>query len=93
MGNYFGKNYYIDFDRIIEECEIKKNEEGEGLEINVFKYEIIKMCLQRIIEDGYDDDDNGGIGSFSLNSQSISFRMALHTLIKNKIILEYEDEE
>lgn len=93
MGNYFGKNYYIDFDRITEKCEIKKNEETDGLEINVFKYELIKLCLQRVLEDGYNDDEDGSIGSFSLKPESISFKLALNTLIKNKIILEYDDEE
>ena len=74
MVSYYGKNYYIDFDRITEKCEVKKNEETEGLEINVFKYELIKMCLQRILEDGYGDEEDGSIGSFSLKPESISFR-------------------
>jgi len=93
MVSYYGKNYYIDFDRITEKCEVKKNEETEGLEINVFKYELIKMCLQRILEDGYGDEEDGSIGSFSLKPESISFRLALNTLIKNEIILEYDEEE
>jgi len=93
MVNYYGKNYYIDFDRITEKCEVKKNEESEGLEINVFKYELIKMCLQRVLEDGYGDDDDDSIGSFSMKPESISFRLALNTLIKNEIILEYDEEE
>jgi len=87
------KNYYIDFDRITEKCEVKKNEESEGLEINVFKYELIKMCLQRVLEDGYGDDEDGSIGSFNLKPESISFKLALNTLIKNEIILEYDEEE
>lgn len=96
MGSNFGKNYYIDFDRITEKCEVKKSEEAEGdggLEINVFKYELIKMCLQRVLEDGYQDDEDGSIGSFSMKPESISFRLALNTLIKNEIILEYDEEE
>jgi hypothetical protein len=35
-----------------------------------------------------EDDD-----PFQFNNMSISFKLALLTLIKNKIILEYEDEE
>lgn len=93
MGNYFGKSYYIDFDRITEKCEIKKNEESDGLEINVFKYELIKLCLQRVLEDGYNDDEDSSLGSFNLKPESISFKLALNTLIKNQIVLEYDDEE
>jgi len=91
MANYYGKSYYIDFDKITEKCEIKEKEGDEGIEINVFKYELIKMCLQRVLEDGYNDDDE--ISSFKLKPESISFKLALNTLIKNKIILEYDDDE
>lgn len=89
-----GKNYeyYIDFDRITEKCEIKKDDENDGLEINVFKYELIKMCLQRVLEDGYNDDNDGGIDQFIMKPESISFKLALNTLIKNEIILDYDEE-
>lgn len=51
------------------------------------------MCLQRVLEDGYgDEDDDDALKSFKDN-QSISFKIALHTLIKNEILLEYDDEE
>lgn len=99
MVNYFGKNYYIDFDRVTEKCEVKKTEvaengeKTEGLEINIFKYELIKMCLQRVLEDGYSDDDDNGLGKFNMNSQSMSFSLAFYTLIKNEIIFEYDEEE
>lgn len=92
MVNLFGKDYYIDFDKITEKCEIKKNEETDGLEINVFKYELIKMCLQRVLEEGYGEDDDD-MGAFDINGGSISFKLALLTLIKNEIILEYDEEE
>lgn len=92
MVNLFGKDYYIDFDKITQKCEVKKSEENDGLEINVFKYELIKMCLQRVLEDGYENDDDD-MGSFKMSNQSISFKIALHTLIKNEILLEYNDEE
>jgi len=50
------------------------------------------MCLQRVLEDGYENDDDD-MGSFKMSNQSISFKIALHTLIKNEILLEYNDEE
>ena len=93
MVNLFGKEYYIDFDKITEKCEVKRTQENEGFEINVFKYELIKMCLQRVLEDGYEDDGDSSMTSFNMNSQSISFKIALYTLIKNEILLEYDEEE
>ena len=91
MVNLFGKEYYIDFEKITEKCEVQKSGDSEGLEINVFKYELIKMCLQRVLEDGYDSDEDGG-NPFSSNGQTTSFKLALLTLIKNEIILEYDEE-
>ena len=49
------------------------------------------MCLQRVLEDGYDSDEDGG-NPFSSNGQTTSFKLALLTLIKNEIILEYDEE-
>lgn len=92
MVNFFGKDYYIDFDKITEKCEIKKSDEAEALEVNVFKYELIKMCLQRVLEDGYEGED-GDISSFKMDNRSVSFKIALYTLIKNEILLEYDEEE
>ena len=93
MVNLFGKEYYIDFDKITEKCEIKKSEETEGgLEINVFKYELIKMCIERIFSDGYENEDDE-MSKFNPTAYSLSFKIALYTLIKNEIISEYDDEE
>ena len=91
MANLFGKEYYIDFDKITEKCEIKVSKKSESLEINVFKYELIKMCLQRVLEDGYKDEDDD-MAAFKLDDQSISFKLAFLTLIKHDIILEYDEE-
>jgi hypothetical protein len=100
MGNFFGKRYYIDLDNVTDKCEVKKTEvtkEGvttEGLEINIFKYEIIKMCLMRVLEDGYNEDkDSGDLPGLDLSNQSESFKLAFYTLIKNKIIFEYDEDE
>lgn len=91
MASLFGKDYYIDFDKITEKCEIKVSKKSENLEINVFKYELIKMCLQRVLEDGYKEDDDD-MAAFKADDQSLSFKLAFLTLIKNDIILEYDEE-
>jgi len=92
MASIFGKEYYIDFDKITEKCEIKVSKKNDSLEINVFKYELIKMCLQRVLEDGYKDEDDD-MAAFKMDDQSMSFKLAFLTLIKHDIILEYDDEE
>lgn len=90
MVKLFGKDYYVDFEKITEKCEMQRSPDSEGYEINVFKYELIKMCLQRVLEEGMDSESDD---PFQLNSLSLSFKLALFTLIKNEIILEYDDEE
>lgn len=89
----FGKNYYIDIDGVSEKCRTGnkiKNEDGdESFEINIFKYEIIKMCLERVLNE-FDDVDEE-LGEFGQSETTVSFKIAFNTLIKNQIIIE-DDE-
>jgi hypothetical protein len=93
MVEIFGKNYYIDIDGITDKCKtgntIKDEDNNETLEVNIFKYEVIKMCLERILNDYEDVDEE--IGVFGQKDTSISFKIAFNTLIKNEILKE-EDE-
>jgi hypothetical protein len=93
MVELFGKNYYIDLDGITTKCGPGKNiveeDDSESLEINIFKYEIIKMCLDRILSEYEEVDDT--LGAFGKNSQSLSFKIAFNTLIKYEILIE-DDE-
>jgi hypothetical protein len=95
MVEIFGKLYYIDLDGITEKCrtgnKIKDDDEEETLEINIFKYEIIKMCLERIL--GEVDDVDEEMGAFAQNSTTTSFKIAFNTLIKYKILIEELNEE
>jgi hypothetical protein len=95
MLEIFGKNYYIDIDGITSKCQIqdpiKKEGESETLEINIFKYETIKMCLDRILNEYVEMDEQ--IVPFSQNEVSVSFKIAFNTLIKNKILLEEDEYE
>lgn len=61
----------------------------DTLEINIFKYEIIKMCLERILDD-YEDVDES-MGMFGSNNAKVAFKIAFNTLIKNEILIE-DDE-
>jgi hypothetical protein len=93
MLELFGKNYFIDIDAITEKCRtepvIKEDEEDEEestLQINIFKYEIIKMCLDRILNE-YDETDDE-LGPFGANITNASFKIAFNTLIKYEILIE-----
>jgi hypothetical protein len=92
MVELFGKNYYIDIDGITEKCRtepvIKDNDDEEepSLQINIFKYEIIKMCLDRVLYEGDEVDDE--LGVFGGNNTNVSFKIAFNTLIKYEILIE-----
>ena len=93
MVEIFGKNYYINIDAISEKCRtgktVKTDDGDESFEINIFQYEIIKMCLERILNDVEDVDEE--LGAFGQTDTSISFKIAFNTLIKNQILIE-DDE-
>lgn len=93
MVEIYGKEYYIDIDGITEKCRTGnqiKDEEGQDVtEVNIFKYEVIKMCLDRVLGEFEEQDEN--LGVFTSKNTSISFKIAFNTLIKNQILIE-DDE-
>jgi hypothetical protein len=99
MVEYFGKNYYIDLDGITDKCRTtnilrSSEEEPEGedegsLEINIFKYEIIKMCLDRVLSEFEEPEDDMAL--LRKDNTPISFKIAINTLIKYEILIE-DDE-
>jgi hypothetical protein len=100
MVEIYGKQYYIDLDAVTERCRIesiKKNEEyddegddGAG-SLNIFKYEIVKMCLERILGEYDEEDDDSNI--FGAKKASQSFKIAFNTLIKYEILIEELNED
>lgn len=107
MLDIFGKNYYIDIDEIIKKCRpdygtqnfdekkqlvASKDENGETiLELNIFKFEIFKACVERILNE-YEPVDNA-LGEFGAkDSTAISFKMAYNTLLKYEILIEDDSE-
>ena len=99
MVELCGKNYYIDIDGITEKCRtgytVKEDDDdddvSEATEINIFKYEIIKMCLERIL--GEVDEVDEEMGVFAKNNTTTSFKIAFNTLIKYKILIEELNED
>jgi len=107
MINFLNKEYYIDIDEAIKSCQVidnvvfedEKITEDDGdtkdeteeysddnLQINVFKFEIIKMCIDRVLNHYEDTEDIS-----SLYSENKSFKVAFATLIKNKILIEFNE--
>jgi hypothetical protein len=93
MVEIFGKLYYLDIESVTARCRTGntiKNEDGsETTEINIFMYEIIKMCIERVLNE-FDETDEE-MGPFGQKETTLSFRLAFNTLIKNNILIE-EDE-
>jgi hypothetical protein len=81
-----GEGYYIDIESITDRCKITgADEEGnESTEVNIFKYEVLKMCIDRVLGD-FEEDDTEMI---KFKGKSLSFQIAFNTLLKNEIIIE-----
>jgi hypothetical protein len=100
MVEIYGKHYYIDLDAVTDRCRIEgikkyDDEEEEGDEsagsLNIFKYEIVKMCLERVLGE-YDEQDNDS-DIFGVKKASQSFKIAFNTLIKYEILIEELNED
>ncbi len=93
MAQIYGKNYYIDVDNMIEICKTEKSmseESEDNLEINIFKYEILKNCVEKVLNTYEDMDDEMPL--LIENQFDISFVLAFNTLIKYNVLIEMEDE-
>lgn len=97
MVKIFGKYYYVNIENIFEACKIveltETDENKESSDINIFKYDMLKLCLDRLLRE-YDDglDDNDDMGFFALSEVNVSLKIAFNTLIKYNILTEDEDE-
>ena len=94
MIQVLGANYYIDIDAVTEKCKtgrmIEEEDGRETTEINIFKYEVYKLCLERILNEYSEvDDDVSILGEKEL---PVSFKIAFNTLIKHDILIEDENE-
>ena len=92
MHKFNGKDYYIDIDGIVDKCRTGgtiSDEDGKYvIEINVFKYELIKMMLDRVLNEFDDEGEDDMLSSLKDSSGSLSFNLAFNTLIHNGIINE-----
>lgn len=56
------------------------------LELNIFKFEVLKTCLERTLNEYEDVDEK--LGVFAESSTSPSFKIAFNTLLKYEILKE-----
>lgn len=104
MSDIFGKSYYIDLEAITNICRINEHdqnsvqtEDGEEVDekdkneitINLFKYEVLKMMVDRVLNEIDEVDEEMGV--FARNTTTVSFRLAFNTLLKYGIIIEEND--
>lgn len=86
------KNYYIDIDGMIDKCRTGKTlqdeDGGDVMEINVFKYELLKMMLDRVLNEIDDMESDDILSSFKQTPGTLSFNLAVNTLIQYGIINE-----
>jgi hypothetical protein len=69
----------------------EEDNERSGLELNIFKFELYKACIERLFLDNQEIDDN--LGVYAEKSTNISFRIAFNTLLKNEILTEDDNEQ
>jgi len=70
------------------------NEETNAkIEINFFKYDVIKMCIDRILNDYPNTEDDDDMSLFRQTDVNTSYKLAFNTLIKYNILIEEEDDE
>jgi hypothetical protein len=95
MVEIYGKHYYIDIDAVMDSCKIEKpivkpatksKGDTENIEINIFKYEILKLCLERVLSEYEEVDEE--LGELSQKDSSISFRIGFNTLLKYDILID-----
>jgi hypothetical protein len=93
MVELFGKFYYIDIEAVTARCRtgntIKDEDGSESNEINIFMYEILKMCIDRVLNEFDEGDEDAGL--FGQRETTVSFKLAFNTLIKNNILID-DDE-
>jgi hypothetical protein len=99
MLEVLGETYYIDVDAIIENCrpvyvqkstEGDENSEEQQIELNVFKFDCYKACLDRVLSEYQEDPDEQDLAAFTNKSTNLSFGIAFNTLLRKEMIKKDE---
>jgi hypothetical protein len=89
MLNILGEFYYIDLDEVDSACnipntksEVDEKESDDSIQINVMKWEIVKMLLEVVMSEREEMDEMIG----KHNQTTLPFKLAFNTLLHKKII-------
>tara|TARA_R100001509_G_C4776841_1_gene184951 strand:+ start:281 stop:565 length:285 start_codon:yes stop_codon:yes gene_type:complete len=75
---------YFDMEEFLGQIYIPNEEDSNKFDINLPKFEFLKLMLDTTCNIVEEVDDN--LGVVSLNKLSIPYKLSLNTLIKYKII-------
>lgn len=87
MHKIFGELYYLDFNHATEICKIGETTDENGQMntlINSYKYDMIKMCIDRIIETDEEVDEENML--YGVNETTASYRLAFNSLLNSDIL-------
>lgn len=91
MDPIIENSYYIDINSINEICSIGGTKENPNPEINILKYEMVKMCVETLL-DTY--PEKGDIDMLIFNPKKLSFpdQVAFNTLTINDILKKTNEQ-
>lgn len=91
MENFEEKEYYIDIDQITKACQYE-SKDGAEPDMNVFKYETIRTCIERVLSEFETEGEDGDLSFLKKKNLTTSFSIAFNTLKHNNIIKETDGE-
>jgi hypothetical protein len=89
MFKILGESYYLDLNELDKQISIVKtvkddeNEESEH-NVNLVKFELLKLMVEVVLSEREDIDEN--LGVYSGKDLSIPFRIAFNTLLTHNIL-------
>ena len=88
MQKLFGENYYIDVNKLEDITTTITTESGvTSQQLNVVKFDVIKIMLEVLLTEKQELDDN--LGMIKDDDLSIPFKIAFNTLIVNNILKHF----
>lgn len=91
----YGTKNFDEAPKLKPKKKTEDNKEDEGveavLELNVFKFEIFKACIERMLNEYEQPDEE--LGTFGIEKNTTpSFKVAFNTLLKYEILIEDDNE-
>lgn len=86
MINILGKNYYLDFHEMDKIVAVPStgSTESEGMQVNLIKFEMLKMMIEVLMTEQENLDEN--LGVYSSKDLSLPFKLAFNTLLTHNIL-------